>query len=299
MARQASSTDQRVSHSRSGPRRAGRRPGVTSRGTGRCARECCCTVMVSNLRRSHDRSMTPAGPAAGGPSDSGHEADVGVAVRGVVRHRGAVRRRRLRGRPLDHRPAARSPRRERAVVGVVTGVGEAAALALRLVSGPLTDRTGRFWAWTIAGYAHHRGHRPAAGAGLGALGGVRAGDRRAGRQGGPLPGQGHPALARHRGDRAGPRLRGARGDGPGRRADRAAAGRGGAGRSPAATTARRCCVLAVPGAIALGLVLAAAAAGAATPRPTRWRRPRPPRPPRTSRCPGCPARSGRTRRSPP
>jgi MFS family permease len=39
------------------------------------------------------------------------------------------------------------------VVGVVTGVGEAAALVLRLVSGPLTDRTGRFWAWTIAGYA--------------------------------------------------------------------------------------------------------------------------------------------------
>lgn len=39
------------------------------------------------------------------------------------------------------------------VVGAVTGVGEAAALGLRLVSGPLTDRTQRFWAWTIAGYA--------------------------------------------------------------------------------------------------------------------------------------------------
>ncbi|MUM21617.1 MFS transporter [Mycobacterium sp. CBMA271] len=39
------------------------------------------------------------------------------------------------------------------VVGVVTGIGEAAALALRLVSGPLTDRTRMFWAWTIAGYA--------------------------------------------------------------------------------------------------------------------------------------------------
>lgn len=38
------------------------------------------------------------------------------------------------------------------VVGAVTGVGEAAALGLRLVSGPLTDRTQRFWAWTIAGY---------------------------------------------------------------------------------------------------------------------------------------------------
>ncbi len=38
-------------------------------------------------------------------------------------------------------------------VGVVTGVGESAALGLRLVSGPLTDRTGRFWAWTVTGYA--------------------------------------------------------------------------------------------------------------------------------------------------
>lgn len=39
------------------------------------------------------------------------------------------------------------------VVGVVTGVGEASALGLRLVSGPLTDRTQRFWTWTIGGYA--------------------------------------------------------------------------------------------------------------------------------------------------
>jgi len=39
------------------------------------------------------------------------------------------------------------------VVGVVTGIGEAAALGLRLLSGPLTDRTQRFWAWAIAGYA--------------------------------------------------------------------------------------------------------------------------------------------------
>ncbi len=38
------------------------------------------------------------------------------------------------------------------LVGVVTGVGESAALMLRLVSGPLTDRTGRFWAWTLTGY---------------------------------------------------------------------------------------------------------------------------------------------------
>ncbi|WP_054812487.1 MFS transporter [Nocardia arizonensis] len=39
------------------------------------------------------------------------------------------------------------------VIGVVTGIGEAAALTLRLVSGPMADRTRRFWAWTIAGYA--------------------------------------------------------------------------------------------------------------------------------------------------
>lgn len=39
------------------------------------------------------------------------------------------------------------------VVGVVTGIGEAAALVLRLVSGPLTDRSRRFWTWTISGYA--------------------------------------------------------------------------------------------------------------------------------------------------
>ncbi|MBS9533564.1 MFS transporter [Mycobacterium sp. M1] len=39
------------------------------------------------------------------------------------------------------------------VVGAVTGAGEAAALGLRLVSGTLADRTRRFWAWTISGYA--------------------------------------------------------------------------------------------------------------------------------------------------
>jgi len=38
------------------------------------------------------------------------------------------------------------------LVGFVTGAGEAAALALRLVSGPMADRTKRFWAFTIAGY---------------------------------------------------------------------------------------------------------------------------------------------------
>ena len=39
------------------------------------------------------------------------------------------------------------------VVGAVTGAGEAAALVLRLVSGPLADRTRRYWTLTTAGYA--------------------------------------------------------------------------------------------------------------------------------------------------
>ncbi|MGN6374668.1 MAG: MFS transporter [Sphingomonas sp.] len=39
------------------------------------------------------------------------------------------------------------------VVGLVTGIGEAAALVLRLPSGKLADRTGRLWPLSIAGYA--------------------------------------------------------------------------------------------------------------------------------------------------
>ncbi len=39
------------------------------------------------------------------------------------------------------------------VVGLVTGAGEAAALVFRLVSGPLADRSGRYWSLTILGYA--------------------------------------------------------------------------------------------------------------------------------------------------
>ena len=38
------------------------------------------------------------------------------------------------------------------VVGLVTGVGEAMALVLRLLFGPLADRSGRYWALTITGY---------------------------------------------------------------------------------------------------------------------------------------------------
>lgn len=39
-----------------------------------------------------------------------------------------------------------------ALVGVITGAGEAAALLLRLVSGPLADKTRRFWTLAITGY---------------------------------------------------------------------------------------------------------------------------------------------------
>jgi MFS family permease len=39
------------------------------------------------------------------------------------------------------------------VVGLVTGAGEAVALGLRLVSGPLADRTGRHWQLAVQGYA--------------------------------------------------------------------------------------------------------------------------------------------------
>jgi MFS family permease len=40
-----------------------------------------------------------------------------------------------------------------AAVGLVTGIGEAAAMAGRLVTGPVSDRTQRHWALSIAGYA--------------------------------------------------------------------------------------------------------------------------------------------------
>jgi MFS family permease len=39
------------------------------------------------------------------------------------------------------------------MVGLITGAGEAAALLLRLVSGPFADRTRRYWTLTVLGYA--------------------------------------------------------------------------------------------------------------------------------------------------
>ncbi|MBM0225834.1 MFS transporter [Micromonospora sp. ATA51] len=38
------------------------------------------------------------------------------------------------------------------VVGLVAGAGEAMSLLLRLAFGPLADRTGRYWSLTLAGY---------------------------------------------------------------------------------------------------------------------------------------------------
>ncbi len=39
------------------------------------------------------------------------------------------------------------------IVGLVSGLGEATSLAGRLFSGPLADRTGRYWTFAILGYA--------------------------------------------------------------------------------------------------------------------------------------------------
>src|SRR5215212_4949654 len=39
------------------------------------------------------------------------------------------------------------------LVGFITGAGEAMALVLRVVFGPLADRSGRYWRLTFAGYA--------------------------------------------------------------------------------------------------------------------------------------------------
>jgi MFS family permease len=39
------------------------------------------------------------------------------------------------------------------LVGLVTGAGEAAALGFRLFSGPAVDRSGRYWRWMVIGYA--------------------------------------------------------------------------------------------------------------------------------------------------
>lgn len=90
-----------------------------------------------------------------------------------------------------------------------------------------------------AGVARAEGPDP-----CGRAGGLRPGDRRTSGQGGALPGQGHPPLARHGRDRTRPWLRRPRGDGPGGRAGRSV-DRGGRARAererlrPRARRARR------------------------------------------------------------
>ena len=116
------------------------------------------------------------------------------------------------------------------VVGVVTGLGEAIALVLRLFSGRFADRSGRYWGLTLAGYALTAVCVPLlavtpflGGAGLAVA--DRAGAGRADRQGRPQPGQ--VGAARHRGGGGGARPRAGRAQGarPGRRLRRPAAGR--------------------------------------------------------------------------
>lgn len=58
-----------------------------------------------------------------------------------------------------------------AIVGIVSGVGEATALAGRLVSGPWADRTKKYWVFAITGYAITALAVPAMGI-VGSVGGV-------------------------------------------------------------------------------------------------------------------------------
>jgi MFS family permease len=58
-----------------------------------------------------------------------------------------------------------------AIVGIVSGVGEATALAGRLVSGPWADRTKKYWVFAITGYAITALTVPAMGI-VGSVGGV-------------------------------------------------------------------------------------------------------------------------------
>ncbi len=120
------------------------------------------------------------------------------------------------------------------LVGAVTGAGEAMALVLRLVFGPVADRTGRYWTLTIVGYGLTAVCVPLLflAPRLGSAGlafAVDADPARAARQGRALALE--VGAARPRGGRRGPRtrLRGAQGPRPGRRL-RGTAARGGRGR---------------------------------------------------------------------
>ena len=181
---------------------------------------------------------------------------------------------------------------------MVTGVGESAALALRLVSGPLTDRTGRFWAWTISGYAITVVSVPLLG--LTSVLWVASALVIAERVGKAVRSPAKDTLLSHAAAVTG------RGRGF---AVHEALDQVGALTGPLLVAAMLALtggdygpallVLAVPGAIALGLVVVLRLR---VPRPQAYEVAPAPAPggrARTSRCPGCPARSGRTPRSPP
>ena len=111
---------------------------------------------VISLRRAPERRMT----AAAQRTDAGFSPWRAVVGFGVVSlaadmvYEGA---RSITG------PLLASLGASAVLVGLVTGAGEAAALVLRLVFGPLADRSGRYWTLTIAGYALTAVCVPAAG----------------------------------------------------------------------------------------------------------------------------------------
>ena len=90
------------------------------------------------------------------------------------------------------------------VIGIVAGLGEFIGYALRLASGYLTDRLGKYWSITFVGYALNLFAVPLL-ALAGRLGsrGLASPDGAHG-QGHPHPGPGRHALPRHR--RGGPGL---------------------------------------------------------------------------------------------
>ncbi len=143
------------------------------------------------------------------------------------------------------------------VVGLVTGAGEAMALVLRLVFGPLADRTGRYWGLTIVGYGLTAVCVPllavtpfVGGAGL-ALAAVLILLERSGKA---VRSPSKSALLAHVAASVG-RGRGfgrAQGARPGRRLRRAA--RRGRGRRRRGRHLARLLVLAVPGAVAMVLL---------------------------------------------
>lgn len=92
----------------------------------------------------------PAGPPPGPPPSAGLSATRFVLAFGFVSSLADIV---YEGARSVLGPYLGSLGANAATVGLITGAGEATALGLRLVSGPLADRTRRFWALAIAGYA--------------------------------------------------------------------------------------------------------------------------------------------------